>query len=305
MHIAIMGTGGTGGYFGGLLARAGEDVTCIARGAHLDAIRAYGLTVKSVQGGEYTLRVEATDDPSTVAQVDVVLFCVKTYDTEAAAQRIRPLVGPDTMVLSVQNGIDSPAHLARVVGPKAVLGAAAYVSAIIESPGVIAYSGGEGRLVVGELDGGASPRTAHLRATFERAGIQVVLHPAIRVALWEKFITICGLSGMTALLRLPAGAILACPASRALYQQALEEVETVARAHGINVSADIVERSIPKFPGRYGSMYYDLVAGRRLELEALHGTVVHLAQGLGIPVPVNAVIYAALQPYAAGAPTLP
>ena len=220
MRIAIMGTGGTGGYFGGLLARAGEDVTCIARGAHLDAIRACGLTVKSVQGEEYTLRVAATDDPSTVGPVDVVLFCVKTYDTEAAAQGIRPLVGPDTMVLSVQNGIDSPAHLARVVGAEAVLGAAAYVSAIIESPGVIAHSAG-GSLVVGALEGGASPRTAQLRATFERAGIQVALHPDIWVVLWEKFIAICGFSGMTALIRLPVGAILACPASCALYHQAL------------------------------------------------------------------------------------
>ncbi len=305
MRIAIMGAGGTGGYFGGLLARAGEDVTFIARGAHFDTIRACGLTVKSLQEGDYTLRVEATDDPSTAGQVDVVLFCVKTYDTEAAAQRIQPLVGPDTMILSVQNGIGSPEHLARVVGSETILGAAAYISSIIESPGIIAHSAGR-RLIVGELDGGASPRTEQLCATFERAGIQVELHSDIQVALWEKFIGICGLSGMTALMRLPVGPILACPESSDLYHQVLEEVETVARAQGVNVPAGVVERSIPReFPGIYGSMYHDLVAGRRMELEALHGTVVHRAQGLDIPVPVNSVIYAALKPYAAGTPTLP
>jgi 2-dehydropantoate 2-reductase len=191
-----------------------------------------------------------------------------------------------------------------VVGSEAVLGATAYVSAIIESPGVIAHSAG-GRLVVGELDGGVSPRTEQLRARCKQAGIPVELHPDIRVAIWGKFIANCGLNGMTALIRLPNGVIQACPASRALYRQVLEEVEAVARAHGINVPEDIVERSIFKAQGIYGSMYYDLVAGKRLELEALNGTVVRRAQRLDIPVPVNAVIYAALQPYAAGTPTLP
>jgi 2-dehydropantoate 2-reductase len=304
MRIVIMGTGGTGGYFGGLLAQAGEDVTCIARGSHLEAICACGLTVKSGQWGDVTLRVEATDDPSTLGQVDVVLFCVKTYDTEAAAQHIRPLIGPDTMVLSVQNGIDSPECLVRMVGPQAVVGAAAYVSSVIESPGVISHRAG-GHLIIGELDGGTSPRTEQLRTAFERARIPTELHPNIWVALWEKFVAICGFSGVTALMRLPAGPILACPESSTLYQSTLEEVEAVARATGLSLSADIVERSVVRIPAVYGSMYYDLVAGRRMELEALQGTVVRLGQECGIPVPMNFAIYAALKPYAAGTPTVP
>jgi len=303
MRIAIMGTGGTGGYFGSLLAQAGEEVICIARGAHLDAIRACGLTVQSGQWGDVTLHLEATDDPRTLRQVDLIFFCVKTYDTEAAAHHIRPLLGPDTMILSVQNGIDSPECLRRMVGPQAVIGAATYVSSVVASPGVISHRGG-GRLIIGELAGGTSPRTAQLRQAFERARIATELHPNIWVALWEKFIAICGFSGVTTLLRLPIGPILACPESRTLYQRTLEEVEAVARATGISLSADVVERSVVRIPTVYGSMYYDLEAGRRMELEALHGTVVRLGQEVGIPVPMNFAIYAALKPYAAGTPTV-
>lgn len=304
MRVAIMGAGGTGGYFGGLLARAGEDVTFIARGAHLEAIRANGLTVHSHRDGDFNLGVKCTDDLSDIGQLDLILFCVQTYDTDAAAQQIRPLVRPDTMILSVQNGIDSEKRIAQILGAEAVIGAAAYLSSVIESPGVISHTVG-GRLVFGELSGGTSPRTEQLLEAFESAGISAELHPSIQVALWEKLVLISGLSGVTALTRLPVGPILDCPETSALYRGALEEVETVARASGINLPEGIVDRSIVSAPSERGFMYYDLVAGRRLELEALNGTVVRLGHKFGVPVPINSVIYAALKPYAEGTPLLP
>ena len=299
-----MGAGGTGGYFGSLLARAGEDVTFIARGAHLEAIRANGLTVHSHRDGEFNLGVKCTDDLSDIGQVDLILFCVQTYDTDAAAQQIRSLVRPDTMILSVQNGIDSEERIAQILGSEAVIGAAAYLSSVIESPGVLSHTVG-GRLVFGELSGGTSPRTEQLLKTFELAGISAELHPNIHVALWEKLIHICGLSGLTALTRLPVGTILNYPETSALYRETLEEVAAVARARGINLPEGIVDRLIIRAPSERGFMYYDLVAGRRLELEALNGTVVRLGHELGVPVPINSVIYAALKPYAEGTPAVP
>ncbi len=299
-----MGTGGTGGYYGGLLAQAREEVICIARGAHLEAIRNHGLTVKSEQHGDGTVRVEATDNPGSIGTVDVVLFCVKTYDTETAVDKVRSLIGPNTVVLSVQNGIGSSAELTRLLGPKSVVGCAAYVSSVVESPGVISHRAG-GRLVLGELSGGSSERTERLCTVFERARIRTELHTDIHVALWEKFIAICGISGLTALMRLPLGSILESPESRTMFQQTLQEVETVARAKGVGVSADVQKRSMVRSGTVYGSMYYDLVAGRRLELEALNGAVVRLGQECGIAVPMNFAIYATLKPYASGTPTIP
>jgi 2-dehydropantoate 2-reductase len=305
MRIAVVGAGGTGGFFGGLLARAGEDVAFIARGAHLGAIRERGLTVKSRFVGDFTVKAHATDDPAEVGPVDLVLFCVKAYDTETAAARMPPLVGPGTVVLPVQNGIDSAERIGRLVTPGAVIGGVAGVSAVIEAPGVIDHRAG-GRIDFGELAGGTSPRTERLLPVLRNAGIQAELRPDIRVALWEKFVRICGLSGLTALTRLPLGPVLGCPETRELFRGTLREVEAVGRAEGVALPADTVETAMALFAGApsdvRGSLYYDLAAGRRLEIDTLNGTAVRLGRERDVPTPLNFAIYAALKPYAGGAP---
>lgn len=309
MHIAVMGAGGTGGYFGGLLARAGHDVTFIARGAHLAALRSHGLTVRSRLAGDFTVSAQATDDPAEVGPVDLILFCVKAYDTDRAAELIRPLVGAETVVLPLQNGIDSAERIARAVGSEPVVGGVAFITSAIEEPGAVAQTGGPGKIVLGELDGSASVRTERLRRLCEQAGIAAELHPHIRTALWEKFIFICAFSGVTALTRLPIGPILASTEGSGLLRGVMEEVAAVARAWGITLPGDCVERGMALArgfePWTRGSLYHDLAAGRRLELETLNGTVVHLGRDYAVPTPYNFVIYAALQPYAAGAPALP
>ena len=309
MRVAVIGAGGTGGFFGGLLARAGEDVTFIARGAHLDAIRARGLTVKSRLAGDFRVATKVTPDPAEIGPVDLVLFCVKAYSTAEALQTIRPLIGPDTMILSVQNGIDNEERIAHVVGRPPVLGAVATVTSVIEAPGVIAQTGGPGKIIFGELGGGTSPRTERLLGTFRRAGITAEVHSDIRIALWEKFIFICGLSGVTTLTRLPLGPILATPDTLALLRETMAEVEAVARAMEIPVPAGAVDRALAQMmrfePWTRGSLYYDLAAGRPLEVDTLNGTVVQLGRARNIPTPLNFAIYAALLPYANGPPASP
>ena len=304
-----MGAGGTGGYFGGLLARAGEDVTFIARGAQLEALRARGLTVKSRLAGDFTLPVQATSDPATVEPVDLVLFCVKAYDTETAAQQMRPMVGPNTVILSVQNGIDSAERIARVVGHVPVIGGVGLVSSVLEAPGVVAQMAGMGKIIVGELAGGTSPRIERLLATLLQAGIPAQAHPDVRVPLWQKFVFICAFSGLTAVTRLPIAPILACAETARLYRDTMDEVEAVGRAEGVALPGNVVDEVLAMTrrlePWARGSLYYDLAAARRLELETLNGTVVRLGQARGVATPCNLVVYAALKPYADGAPVLP
>jgi 2-dehydropantoate 2-reductase len=308
MRIAVVGVGGTGGYFGGLLARAGEVVTFIARGATLAALRADGLTVESRLEGTFTVPVHATDDATTVAPVDLVLFCVKSYDTTTAARQIRPLLGPETVILSVQNGVDNEERIAEVVGPTPVIGAIAGVSAHSQTPGVIVIDQEPGELRFGELTGGTSPRTERLLRVFQRAPFTATLHPDIRTQLWEKFVFICALSGVTSLVRLPIGPILRYPETTQLFRGVMAETAAVGRARGVGLPDERVEywfqvsREIN--PAVYGSMYHDLAAGRRLEVEALNGTVVRFGHDLGIPTPLNFAIFAALKPYADGAPAL-
>jgi 2-dehydropantoate 2-reductase len=306
MRVTVMGSGGTGGYFGGLLARAGEEVTFVARGAHLAAIRAKGLRVRSRLVGDFTVPARATDDPADSGPADLVLFCVKAYDTESAAERLRPAVGPDTVVLPVQNGIDSAERIGRVVGPAHVIAGLAGVSSVVEAPGVIEHRAGPDVIQLGELDGQPSARTQRIADTLRQAGVKTHVRPDMRVALWEKFVLICGLSGLTALTRLPLGAVLACPETRTLFRQAMEETETVGRAEGVAVPEGHAQRMVQFFEGSdpaiRGSLYYDLAAGRRLEIETLNGTVVRLGQRHGVPTPANFAVYASLKPYADGAP---
>jgi 2-dehydropantoate 2-reductase len=309
MGMAVIGAGGTGGYFGGLLARAGEDVTFIARGAHLEALRARGLTLESRLAGTFTVPVQATDDPSEVGPVDLILFCVKTYDTDAAAESIRPLIRPDTMLLSLQNGIDNEERIARVAGHTSAIGAVAYVSSAIKAPGVVAQTSGPGKIIFGELSGGESARTERLRDVLQRAGITAEVHPDIRVVLWQKFLFISAFSGVTTVTRLPIGTILADSVTHALFRGTVEEAEAVARASGIDLPADCVEQAMATAaaaePWARGSLYHDLAGGRRLELEGLNGEVVRRGREHGIETPLNFAIYAALRPYVDGAPVLP
>jgi 2-dehydropantoate 2-reductase len=305
MKIVVMGTGGVGGYFGAKLARAGETVTFVARGDHLREIKASGLRVVSATEGEFVVRSPATDDPSCIGSADLVLFCVKSYDTETAARAIKHVVGSQTAVLSLQNGIDNEEKIESVVGGDRVLGGAAYVFAIIESPGVIRHASG-GKIIFGEMDGRESDRARRILAVFQRAGISATLSTDIRWTLWEKYVVIIALSGMTALTRCPVGVIRSLPETRRMYRCLLEEVASLATASGIDIAPDVVERAfrfIDKLPpGEHSSLHYDLTHGKRLELEALQGYAVRLAGRLGVPVPTISAVYAALTPYVDGSP---
>ncbi|HEV2438898.1 MAG TPA: 2-dehydropantoate 2-reductase [bacterium] len=309
MRVAVIGAGGTGGYFGGLLARAGHDVTFVARGAHLDAIRARGLTVNSRLAGNFTVRAAATDDIHSIGPADLVMVCVKTYSMDTVLPPLPSLVGPKTMIVSMQNGIDNEDRIAAVTGPEPVLGMAAQVSSFVQAPGVVGQIGGPGRLIFGEMAGGESARAAALLTTFRDAGITAELRPDIRLGLWEKFIFICGVSGVTALTRLPMGLIFADRETAALMRATLEEAAAVARAEGVDVAPQFAEQAAASMakmePWFRGSMAQDLLEGRRLELETLNGTVVRLGRVREVAVPVNWTIYAALRPFADGAPDVP
>ena len=304
-----MGAGGTGGYFGGLLARAGQDVTFIARSTQLEALRTRGLTVESRLAGTFTLPVEATDDPSEVGPVDLVLFCIKTYDTDAAAESIRPLIHPDTMLLSLQNGISNEERIAQAAGHDSGIGAVAYVVSTIKAPGVVAQTAGPGKIVFGELGGGTSPRTKRLYDVLQRAGIVAEVHPNVQGAIWQKFLFICAFSGVTTVTRLPIGIILADPETHTLFQGTSEEVVAVAHTSGIDLPADCVEEALATAaaaePWASSSLYRDLAGGRRLELESLNGEVVRRGREHSVSTPLNFAIYAALRPYVDGAPALP
>lgn len=306
MKILVMGAGGVGGYFGAKLARSGEAVTFVARGDHLKAIRASGLRVTSATEGEIVVRCPATGDLIGVGPVNLVLFCVKSYDTETASRAIIPVLGKETAVLSLQNGIDNEERIESIVGPGRVLGGAAYVFATIEGPGVIAHSSG-GRIVFGEMDGKESDRARALLGTFEGAGITAVLSTDIRRTLWGKYMIITALGGMTALTRRPVGIIRSLPETRRMYRSLLEEVSALAKAAGVGLDPDAVERALRFLdklpPGEFSSLHYDLTHGKRLELEALHGYAVRLGERLGVPTPALAAVYAALIPYRDGSPS--
>jgi len=308
MRIAVMGAGGVGGYYGGMLARAGEDVTFIARGTHLDAMRSQGLTVKTSHVGEFTIPVSATSDPCGLAPVDLVLFCVKTYDTEPAARLIQPLIGDETVVLPLQNGVESPARIAGIVGVEHVIGGTTYVSSRVESPGVInqtwVYTA-----YLGELDGKQSRRTQRIAAAFDQAGVAAEIPPDIQVAMWSKHLAISAFAAVGCVTRLPRGVISSVPETASLNREIMREGLAVARAHGIPIADDFWEQqrrvghSITD-PMMRPSMYYDLEAGKPLELDDLLGVIIRLGQEHGVATPLTFAMYAALKPYANGKPEL-
>jgi len=301
MRVAVVGVGGVGGYFGGRLAAAGNDVHLMARGQHLEAIRRAGLEVRSV-AGDFHVRPPATDDPAEVGPVDLVLVCVKSYDTEPVARSIGPMVGEGTGVLSLQNGVDNEEVLAAAVGPDHVLGGAAFIFARITGPGVVTHVGGPGRITIGELSGSRSERVERFAERFDEAGVPAEVSDDVRAVLWSKLAFICAQAGLTAGVRLPIGELREVPETMDLFRRIVEEVMAVARAEGVELPADLVERH-EEFarslePGSYASLYDDLVAGRRMELEALHGSVVGRARRHGVDVPACQAVYAILRPWA-------
>ena len=295
-----MGSGGIGGYFGGLLARGGEDVTFIARGAHLEAIRKNGLQVKSV-AGDFHIRAKATHDPNAVGPVELILFCVKGYDTDAAGSQIRPMVGPQTVALCLLNGVDNRERLAAVLGEERVMAGVVHILSTISAPGVISQTAGPRSLKFGEEDGRVTPRAERILAVLKGAGITAELSTQIQVDLWEKFLFICAQGGVTALTRLSTGEILACPETLAFYRGVMEEVAAVARAKGVRLPTDAVDRAVAFArglqPGMRSSLAHDMSQGNRLEVETLAGTVVRYGREAGVPTPLNFAIYACLKPY--------
>ena len=300
-RIAVYGAGGVGGYFGARLARAGADVHFLARGAHLQAVREHGLRVRSPKG-DFGVQVRATDDPADIGPCQFVLFCVKTFDTDAAAARLRPLMGDDTAVVSLQNGVENEEKLVRAVGEDHVMGGGAFIFAEIAEPGVILHTGGPTSITFGELDGHTSERAKRLLARCEQAGFGAELSASIKTVLWAKLAFICAQAGMTAAVRLPIGEIRSADAAWAAFSRLVTEVCAVAEADGHPVPQAAQERALALAqaiePGNFSSLHDDLVAGRRMELEALHGFVVRRAAEHGLAVPTSEAVYAILQPWA-------
>lgn len=304
MRIAIIGVGGVGGYFGGRLAAAGEDVLFVARGAHLQALQSNGLTIESANGALRNFRVNATDDVSRHDPVDVVMLSVKLWDTEAALEQARPLVGPNTTIVSFQNGVESIAQIRKAFGDASALGGTCHIAAVIDRPGVIVHTGTMARLTFGEPDGGLSARVEGLAAACAKAGFDMVASPDIKRAIWEKFVFLSTLSGMTALVRRPIGALRQDVGSWAVFRQALEETCAVARATGVSLSPEHganAQKFGETLPAEMkSSMLGDLERGARLELPWLSGTVVKLGRQFGVPTPVHATITAGLLPFVNG-----
>jgi 2-dehydropantoate 2-reductase len=307
MRIAVIGAGGVGGPFGVALAKAGGDVTFVARGAHLAAMRTRGLKVLGPRGDIHLAPTQATDEPATIGPVDFVLFCVKLWDVESAGAVIRPLVGPDTAVIPLQNGIDASDRLIPILGKDAVMGGVAHISATIAEPGVIRQTGGFMRLVFGELDGRSSSRGAALHSLCHSAGFDSVNSNAIQTAMWEKFVLLATNSSVVALTRLPFGKLRDDPEVFVLFERGVAEVAAIGRARGVDLPADIESRMLRATrnfpPEMLPSMAVDLMRGNKLELPWLAGKVVALGRELGVPTPTYDVMYAALKPYANGAPT--
>jgi 2-dehydropantoate 2-reductase len=308
MRIAVMGTGGMGGFYGGRLAANGEAVNFVARGAHLDAMRANGLRLEGPDGDITIEPTNATDDPATIGgPVDVVLFCVKLYDLETAAELIRPVVGDDTLVVSLMNGVDGPERLATILGKGDVLGGAAYDSATIRAPGVVEYRTGPNRLVMGALSGKTSPAIEAFAEAGRRAGFDMVVSENIARTLWEKYVLLATNAGLTALTRQPVGVVYADADLRRLATEMMREVVAVANAKGIDLSPDISERSfviLDSFsPTMYASAYFDLANGKRMEVGSFSGLIARLGDELGVETPHHRTVYACLKPYENGSPS--
>ena len=303
MRIAVLGSGGVGGYFGGRLAAAGADVTFLARGAHLEALRTRGLRIDSPKGGVHIANAKAAGDPAEVGPVDIVFFTVKLYDTESAVAMLPPLIGPDTAVIPFQNGVDSVGRLTAAVGPRHTAGGTCYVSAVIAEPGVIRHTAMD-HLIFGEVDGRRTPRMEALLDACGPAGFQSTLSSDINVDIWTKFVRLSVFSAMTAVTRCPIGVIVNDPDLLAMLKTAVREATAVAHAKGVPVpddGAEQVERAYKALPPQAkASMLEDLERGRRLELPWLSGAVVRIGREVGVETPIHRFITAVLGPYVSG-----
>jgi 2-dehydropantoate 2-reductase len=305
MKIAVMGAGGVGGFYGGRLARAGAEVTFVARGAHLAALREHGLRIENAEQGDLHLpQVRVTEDPAAIGPVDLVLIAVKLWDLEAAVRAVNPLVGPDTALLSLQNGVIKDDVLRREFGARAVMGGVGYVATHVSRPGVIHQIGTMQRLVFGEYDGRPSARAQALLRLALDAGLQAELVPDIRRTLWEKYTFLVGLSGTTATMRTTIGPIRSHSQTRAFLFDLMREVVAVGRAHGVALPEDYAEErlafadSVPA--DMTSSMHHDLERGNPLEVEWLSGGVVTLGRKVGVPAPANRAVWDVLALHAGG-----
>ena len=301
MRVAVFGAGGVGGYFGGRLAEAGEDVTFIARGAHLEAIRSDGLQVQSVAGDFHIDPAPATDDPAAVGEVDVVLVAVKAWQVPDAAAAMQPLIGTNTVAVPLENGVEAPEQLADVLGQDHVAGGLCRIISYIAAPGVIQHVGADPYVAFGELDNRLSRRLERLRAAFDRAtGVTAETPPDIKAAMWRKFVLIATFSGVGAVTQAPIGVIRSRPETRAMLKQALDEIYDVAQARGVALGREAIEAAVTFMdnlpPDATASMQRDILEGRPSELESQNGAVVRLGKAAGVDTPLHRFIYSALLP---------
>ena len=306
MRIAVLAAGGVGGYFGARLAAAGEEVHFLARGRHLAALRERGLTLESAKGNLHLHPLRVTDDPRAIGPVEAVLFAVKLWDTETGAAAALPLLGPDTAVISLQNGVDSTTRLGPILGPGHVMGGVAYIGSTIAEPGLIRHTGTMARILFGELDGRESARGQAFLAACRKAGIDAALSSDITRDLWAKFAMLASFSGLGGVTRLPMGPIRGEPATLELLMGAIKEVTALARAKGTELGADFIARqaaAIAAIPAEMKpSLLVDLERGNRLELDWLSGAVARLGEEAGVATPIHHFIASALKPHAKGAP---
>jgi 2-dehydropantoate 2-reductase len=306
LRIAIMGSGGVGGYFGARLVKGGADVHFVARGAHLAAMRERGLSVEGGPEAIHLPKVSVTDDPSTIGPVDLVMFCVKLWDTESAARQLKPIMQPETGVISFQNGVTKDDMLRPIFGDQALMGGVAYVGTAIGRPGVIAQTGPLQRLVFGEYDGRRSPRVETFYQACKRGGINAEISDDVRRSLWEKFVVLVAMSGATTAMRQTIGPIRTNPLTREFLLDLAREVVAVGRAYGVDLPADYAEQRIPFFdnwpPEMTTSMHHDLDGGKPLEVRWLSGGVVDLGAQVGVPTPLNRAVRDILALHAAGRP---
>lgn len=304
MRIAVMGTGGVGGYFGARLAQAGHEVAFVARGRQREALLAHGLRVESPLGDVHLHDVPVTDQPADIGPVDLVLFTVKLWDTLGAAESVKPLLGADTAVVSFQNGVVKDDILRDMLGPEHVIGGVTYIAAAIAEPGVIRHSGQLQKLVFGEYDGSLSPRVQRFRDACAESGIDAEVSERIERAIWEKFVFLVGLSGTTSLARSTIGPIRGNQHSRGFLHDVMAEVVQVARAQGVGLPSDYADDRLAftdTVPATMtSSMHHDLEHGNRLEVAWLSGDVVNRGTRLGIPTPCNRAIFDVLSIYSGG-----
>ena len=300
MRIAVFGVGGAGGYFGGRLAQAGEDVIFIARGEHLQALQTKGFRVDSMKGNFVLASVQATDDIAKVGAVDVVLLGVKAWQVPEAAQTMHPLIGPETFVVPLQNGVEAPTQIAAVLGAQHVLGGLAKILSFKVGPGHIRHAGMEPYIAFGELDDRISERTERLRLAFERAGVTVEIPSDIQAAIWDKFLLVVSWGGVGTVTRAPIGVLRSVPEIRQMLEQSMNEIFAVAQARKITLPEDAINKAIALLdslpPIGVTSLQRDIVEGRPSELASWNGAVLRLGQEVGVATPLNAFIYHSLLP---------